>query len=63
MRERMKPPELPICADCQFSKAIDTSKAYCKKKCVMVRLGQEACEMFKNGVARYRDTGYRRTAS
>lgn len=45
-----------ICADCLFSKAID-SLAYCRKKGVMVRLCQDSCEMFKDGLIRYRKKG------
>lgn len=41
-----------ICADCLFSKAIG-SQAYCRKKGIMVRLTQDSCELFEDGLIRY----------
>jgi hypothetical protein len=44
-----------VCLDCNFSRAIGTM-AYCRKKGIMVTLSQSTCELFKNGLARYRRT-------
>jgi hypothetical protein len=43
----------PVCLDCNFSKAIGCM-AYCRKKGVMVTLSQSTCELFKDGLARFR---------
>jgi len=43
----------PVCLDCNFSRAIGCM-ACCKRKHSMVRLGQSTCELFKNGLARFR---------
>jgi len=42
-----------VCLDCHFSRATGCM-AYCRIKRVMVMLSQSSCEMFKDGLARYR---------
>jgi hypothetical protein len=44
-----------VCLDCDLSRAIGIM-AYCRKKRVMVKLSQSSCELFENGLARYRRT-------
>jgi len=38
-----------VCLDCRFSRAIN-SNAYCREKHMMVKLGRESCELFKDGL-------------
>jgi len=42
-----------VCLDCASSRAI-SCMAYCRKKGVMVTLSQGSCELFKDGLARFR---------
>ena len=46
-----------VCMDCASSRAI-SSMAYCRKKGIMVSLSQGSCELFRDGLARFRKTAF-----
>jgi hypothetical protein len=46
-----------VCLDCDFSRAIGCM-AYCRKKGIMVTLSQGSCELFKDGLARFRKRAF-----